>query len=99
AGDPGCEIIVPMAARTTLNAINAEFARRGYHVSLEKAAGYFYFHSGEAADWLDRTVKVDTVNALTFEQGGGGFERLKNLNQEIMGNGAQPASEKPKGAK
>ena len=32
--------------------------RRGHTARLEKGRGYFYFHLGEAAAWLDRTVKV-----------------------------------------
>jgi hypothetical protein len=45
-----------MPARTTLKAVNAEAAQRGYQVLRGKGAGYFYFHAGEASDWLDRTV-------------------------------------------
>lgn len=47
--------------RLTLNAVNAELARRGHKALLAKAGGYFYFWSGEAADWLDRTVNVAKV--------------------------------------
>jgi hypothetical protein len=57
-----------MAARVTLKAINDELTPRGHHARLEKASGYFYFFGGEATDWLDRTVRVPTVNALTVEQ-------------------------------
>jgi hypothetical protein len=32
----------------TLKAINAELARRGYKVRLERGSGYFYFWTGEA---------------------------------------------------
>jgi hypothetical protein len=54
---------------------------------LEKASGYFYFFGGEATDWLDRTVRVTTVNALTLEQWIEEFQRLKKLNQRISGIG------------
>ena len=74
-----------MPARTTLKAVNAELARRGHQVLLEKGAGYFYFHTGEAAGWLDRSVQVPTLNALTVDEWVAEFERLKKLNQDIMG--------------
>jgi hypothetical protein len=48
----------------TLKAINAELARRGYTALLAKGDGYFYFESGEAAEWLDRTVNVPTISSL-----------------------------------
>jgi hypothetical protein len=74
-----------MAARVTLKAVNDELARRGHHARLEKASGYFYFFGGEATDWLDRTVPVTTVNALTLDQWIDEFKRLKKVNREIMG--------------
>jgi len=55
-------------AALTLKAINDELARRGHSARLEKASGYFYFLGGEAADWLDRTVGVRTINSLTLKQ-------------------------------
>jgi hypothetical protein len=73
-----------MAARATLKTVNAELARRGHKVLLAKGDGYFYFHTGEAVDWLDRTVKVATLNALTLEQWIAEYERLKKLNSEIL---------------
>jgi hypothetical protein len=66
----------------TLKSINSELAKRG--VRLEKASGYFYFMGGEAANWLDRTVRVPKVSSLTLEQWLGEFERLRKLNGEIM---------------
>jgi hypothetical protein len=76
-----------MAARVTLKAINDELTRRGHHARIEKASGYFYFFGGEATDWLDRTVPVTTVNALTLEEWVAEFQRLKKLNQQISGTG------------
>jgi hypothetical protein len=76
-----------MAARLTMKVINDELARRGHRARLEKAAGYFYFFGGEATDWLDRTVRVATVNSLTLEQWIEEFQRLKKLNQQISGTG------------
>jgi hypothetical protein len=37
----------------TLKIINAELAKRGHKARLERGSGYFYFWTGEAADWLD----------------------------------------------
>jgi hypothetical protein len=68
----------------TLKAINAELAKRGHHVRLEKGSGYFYFWTGEAADWLDRTNLVPKVSSLTLEQWVEEFQRLQKLNQEIV---------------
>ncbi len=38
--------------RLTLKAINEELKRLGHDGRLVKADGYFYFTSGETADWL-----------------------------------------------
>jgi hypothetical protein len=40
--------------------------------------------TGEAADWLQKTVQVPTISSLTLEQWIGEFERLKKLNAEIV---------------
>lgn len=70
--------------RVTLNAINDELARRGATARLAKAAGYFYFQFGEAAEWLDCTVRVPTVSSMSLEPWLGEYDRSKKLNQEIM---------------
>jgi DNA-directed RNA polymerase subunit RPC12/RpoP len=57
-----------MAARVTLKAVNDELAKRGHHARLEKASGYFYFWTEDAADWIDRTVRVERISALTLDQ-------------------------------
>ena len=69
----------------TLKAINAELFKRG--VRLERASGYFYFMGGEAARWLDRTVRVPKVSSLTMEQWIGEFGRLRKLNAQIIKDG------------
>ncbi len=71
--------------RLTLKAINDELRRRGHNVLLAKGDGYYYFWSGEAAGWLDRTVQTPTLNSLTLEQWLGEFHRLKDLNRRIEG--------------
>jgi hypothetical protein len=71
--------------RLTLKTVNDELARRGHTARLEKGDGYFYFRFGEAADWLDRTVGVRTINSLTLKQWIQEFTRLKALNEQIMG--------------
>ena len=75
-----------IAALITIKAINAELARLGHNVLLAKGDRYFYFWSGEAADWLDRTVNVPTLKALTLDQWIDKFRRLKKVNAEIMGD-------------
>ncbi len=75
-----------MPGRVTLKAITDELAKRGHQALLAKAeGGYFYFWSGEAVDWLDRTVKVPTLGSLTLEQWMAEYDRLKKLNREIIG--------------
>jgi hypothetical protein len=71
----------------TLKAINDELARRGATARLAKAAGYFYFQFGEAAEWLDRTVRVPTVSSMGLEEWLAEYERLKKLNQEVLRGG------------
>jgi hypothetical protein len=73
-----------MAARVTLKAVNDELARRGHHARLEKASGYLYFWSDEAADWIDRTVRVEKISALTLEQWVAEYLRVKKVNAELM---------------
>jgi hypothetical protein len=77
-------MMLPMAARVTLKAINDELLRRGHNARLERASGYFYFFGGDATDWLDRTVQATTVNTLTLEQWIEEFKRLKKVNRKIM---------------
>jgi hypothetical protein len=79
--------------RLTLKAINDELHRLGHNVLLAKGDGYFYFWSGEAADWLDRTVVAPTLNSLTLKQWLDEFRRLKELNRQIMQAGkSRPAA-------
>jgi len=71
--------------RLNLNVINDELAKLGYTARLDKGDGYFYFRFGEAADWLDRTVRVRKINSLTLKEWMEEFQRLKELNAQIMG--------------
>lgn len=70
--------------RLHLKVINDELARLGHTARLEKGDGYFYFYFGEAADWLDSTVRVRTINSLTLKQWIEEFRRLKALNEQVM---------------
>jgi hypothetical protein len=70
--------------RLHLKIINDELARRSYAARLEKGNGYFYFQFGEAAAWLDRTVRVRKINSLTLKQWIEEFHRLKALNEQIL---------------
>ena len=85
-----------MAARVTIKAVNDELARLGHQARLERASGYFYFFGGEAADWIDRTVRVVTVNALTLEEWMAEFKRLKKVNAEIIILGAPHNAQRPR---
>lgn len=77
ARDNGC---VPLS----LKAINAEFARHGIQALLARGDGYFYFWSGEAADWLERTVRVPNLHTFTIEQWLEQFRILKKENQGLL---------------
>ena len=77
--------------RVTLKAVNAELTRRGHKAMLVSGDGYFYFRGGEAADWLDRTVRVSTLSSLTLDQWMQEFMDLKKKNAEIQ-RAAKPAS-------
>lgn len=68
-----------------------ELARLGHRARLEKGSGYFYFWTGEAAYWIDRTVQVPKISALTLDQWVAEFKRLKKVNVEIMRAGATKA--------
>jgi len=71
-------------SRLTLKTVNDELARRGYTSRLAKGNGYFYFQTGETADWLDCTVRVRTISSLTLKQWIEEFRRLKELNEWIL---------------
>jgi hypothetical protein len=80
-----------MAVRVTLKAVNDELARRGHHARLVRAGGYFYFGTQDAADWIDRTVRVEKIRALTLDQWVAEYLRLKKVNAEMIGDGNLPA--------
>lgn len=46
--------------------------------------GYFYFWGGEAADWLDRTVRVPTLHRLTLDQWMQEFQKLRETDGQLM---------------
>ena len=70
--------------RISLKAINSELERRAYHSMLARGDDYFYFWGGEAADWLDRTVRVPTLHSLTLDQWVQEFETLREQNRKLM---------------
>ena len=72
------------STRVTLKAIHEALQRAGHDVRLERGDGYFYFRSGEANDWLDRTVNAPTLSSLSLEQWVEAFIKLKKLNQELL---------------
>jgi hypothetical protein len=74
-----------MPPHLTTKVVNDELSKLGHRARLEKAAGYFYFHTGETADWLDRTVPVRKISEKTLKEWVAEFHRLKELNQQILG--------------
>jgi hypothetical protein len=55
------------------------------YARLEKASGYFYFRTQDTADWIDRTVRVEKISALTLDQWVEEYLRLKKVNAEMIG--------------
>jgi len=74
----------PKGGRVTLKAVNDELAKRGRSARLMKASGYFYFDSGEAANWIDKTVHTPTVGSRTLEQWLEEFDRLEKANRDLL---------------
>jgi len=68
-----------------LKVINDELKRLGFRAELAKGNGYFFFRSGEAEDWIDRSVGVRTINSMTLKEWVEEYRRLKALNQQILG--------------
>lgn len=92
---------VPDAAkggRVTVKAVNDALAKRGRGARLMKASGYFYFDSGDAASWIDKTVATPTVGSRTLEQWLEEFDRLERVNRELFQAAAPRASKKKKGS-
>ena len=83
--------------RVTLSAVNAELAKRGIASMLVKAGDYFYFRGGEAADWLDRTVRVDKIGSLTLPQWIEQYRSLKKKNENILRPATRATSRKAAG--
>jgi hypothetical protein len=74
-----------MPDRLNLKTVNEELARLGFAERLVKATNYFLFTGGAADDWLDRTVGVRTIGSMTLKEWIAEFNRLKALNEQIMG--------------
>ena len=72
------------ATRITLMAVNDELARLGHAERLAKADNYFLFTGGAADGWLNRTVNLPTISSKTLEEWIAEFNRLKQVNREII---------------
>ena len=70
--------------RLSLKTINDELARLGLSVVLTKGDGYFYFQGGEAADWLERIVRVPTLRRFTLDQWIGEYKALQEKNKALV---------------
>ena len=79
-----------MASRLTLKTVNDELVRLGHAERLVKGSGYFLFSSGEADNWIDRTVAVSKISSLTLQQWVDEFRRLKAVNEQMMGTRNRP---------
>jgi hypothetical protein len=80
--------------RVTVKAVNDALAKRGRTARLFKADGYFYFDSGEAADWIDKTVSQPTLGSLTLEQWLQEFDRLEKVHGDLLKMAGPRASKK-----
>jgi len=87
----------PKGGRVTLKAVNDALAKRGRSARLMKASGYFYFDSGEAANWIDKTVYTPTVGSRTLEQWLEELDRLEKANRDLLKTAASRASKKQTG--
>ena len=54
--------------RTTLKSVNEALAGWGTQTRLMKGDGYFYFDSGEAENWLDKTISTPTLSSRTVDE-------------------------------
>jgi len=70
--------------RRSLKATNGELERLGCDAVLARGDGYFYFRSGEATGWLDRTVRVRTLQSLTRDQWIEQYRILKQKNRDLL---------------
>jgi hypothetical protein len=84
----------PKGGRVTLKAVNDALAKRSRGARLMKATGYFYFDSGEAANWIDKMVNTPTVGSRTVEQWLEEFDRLEKVNRDLLKTSAPRASKK-----
>jgi hypothetical protein len=84
--------------RVTLKAINDALAGLGENARLVKGDGYFYFDLDEAANWLDKTVSTPTLSSRTLEEWVEEFQRLKKLNQQLLGETGKAQSSTVKAA-
>jgi hypothetical protein len=74
-----------MPVHLSLKTVNDELARLGRRERLAKAGNYFLFTGGAADEWLDRTVGVRTLGSKTLKEWIAEFNRLKALNEQILG--------------
>jgi hypothetical protein len=70
--------------RTTLKSVNEALAGLGAQARLMKGDGYFYFDSGEAENWLDKTISTRTLSSRTVDEWVQEYHRLKELNRKLL---------------
>jgi hypothetical protein len=82
--------------RLSLKAINAELAKHQFSARLGKGDGFFYVWSGEASEWLDRTMRVPRLRSLTLEQWVEELRKLREKNRQLMRSTQKSARHAPK---
>ena len=80
--------------RLTLARVKKELTQNDTDALLARGTGYFYFWSGEAADWLDRTVQVERINDLSLDEWLVRFHELRRKNQQNHGSGEARAEDR-----
>ena len=81
--------------RTTLKSVNEALAGLGAQARLMKGDGYFYFDSGEAENWLDKTISTPTLSSGTVDEWVQQYQRPKELNRNLLEGSARTAPSSP----
>lgn len=78
AENAGITAIDPDKKGLTLNAINKELKRRGIKEVLVKGRGYFYFTEGDAVDWYDSSIPVNSISQMSINDILFHYDQLKS---------------------
>lgn len=67
-----------MKRKLTIPQVNAALAKLGEE-RLRRGRGYYYFYNGEAMNWRETAVYVNSLDALTIDQWVAERNRLAGL--------------------